>query len=114
MKRFLPWAAFVAGLVLIAVLLPLFNAAQPAGIRLTRGDARAIADAAAQKIGIPTDRPWSVLDWEAAARCRKELDPALELRRKAASDPVVGPRLGAYHVIYYRRGLEKYPEHGYV
>ena len=39
MKRFIPWAAFVAGLALIGALMPRFNAAQPAGIRLTRGDA---------------------------------------------------------------------------
>ena len=31
MKRFLPWAAFVVGLVLISVLMPRFNAGQPIG-----------------------------------------------------------------------------------
>src|SRR5215470_10167516 len=106
MKRFLPWAAFVGGLVLIALLMPRFNAAQPPGIRLTRGDARPLADAAARAVGIPVPQAWSVLSWEGSARLRKELDPNLELRRNAAADPVIAPRLGFYHVTYYRRGLE--------
>src|SRR5581483_9166767 len=49
-----------------------------------------------------------------SSRLRKQLEPDRELRRRAADDPVVGPRLGYYHAIYYRRGLEKYPEYGYV
>ena len=114
MKRYAPYLAFVVGIVVVAALLPLFNAAQPRGIRLTRGDARPIADAAASGLGIPIDRAWSVISWEDSPRLRKQLEPDLDLRRRAEADPVIGPRLGYFHAMYYRRGLEKYPEYGYV
>src|SRR5262245_7728856 len=114
MKRILPWAAFIAGLVAIVVLIPMFNAGQPAGIRLTRGEARPIADKAARNLGIPVDRAWSVLSWDNSDRLSKELETNSDRRRNAAADPVIGPRLGFYHARYYRRGLEKYPEFGYV
>ena len=114
MKRYAPYLAFVVGLAVVAALLPRFNAAQPRGIRLTRGDARPIADAAARNVGIPVDNAWSDLAWDSSARLTKQLEPDLEQRRKAQDDPVLGPRLGHYHVMYYRRGLEKFPEYGYV
>ncbi|HEV8431938.1 MAG TPA: PP2C family protein-serine/threonine phosphatase [Thermoanaerobaculia bacterium] len=115
MKRYAPYLVCAAGLLVLFLLMPYFNAAQPRGIRVTAGQARAIADAAAQKqVGIPIDRAWSVASWQESARLRKQLEPDLELRRKATDDPVVGPRLGSYHFIYYRRGLEKFPEYGYV
>jgi hypothetical protein len=115
MKRYAPYLFCVAGLLALFLLMPYFNAAQPRGIRITAGEARAIADAAAQKqAGIPIDRAWSVRSWQQSARLTKQLEPDLELRRKANDDPVVGPRLGFYHFMYYRRGLEKFPEYGYV
>src|SRR5213593_3272325 len=114
MKRYAPYLAFVVGIAVVAVLLHPFSAAQPRGIRLTRGDAIPIADAAARKLGIPVDEAWSVLSWQDSARLKKELEPSLERRRKGEDDAVVGPRLGFYHRMYYRRGLEKYPEYGYV
>jgi hypothetical protein len=114
MKRLVPWAAFVAGVILIVILMPRFNAAQPAGIRLTRGEAIPIADAAARSIGIPVDRSWAVLSWSPSYRLEKQLDPDSELRRHAGSDPVLGPRLHTYLRRYYRRGLEKLPPYGYV
>jgi len=114
MKKVLPYLACVLGIVLLVVLLPRFNAAQPQGIRLTRGDAVPIADAAARQLGIPVDRSWTVLAWTNSPLLDKELEPKPELRRRAADDPVVGPRLGGYKRTYYRRGLEKTTPYGYV
>jgi len=114
MKKVLPYLACVLGIVLLVVLLPRFNAAQPQGIRLTRSDAVPIADAAARQLGIPVDRAWTVLAWTNSPLLDKELDPRPELRRRAADDPVIGPRLGGYRRIYYRRGLEKSTPYGYV
>jgi hypothetical protein len=114
MKRFLPWAAFVAGLALIAVLMPRFNAAQPAGIRLTRGDAAGIADAEARRMGIPVEKAWASLSWSDSPLITKELQGKEDLLRHAADDPVLGPRLGGFKRSYYRRGMEKFQPYGYV
>jgi hypothetical protein len=114
MKRFLPWAAFVAGLVLIAVLMPRFNAAQPIGIRLTRGEAARIADAEARRMGIPVDQAWASLFWADSPLVRKELESNPDFLRRAHDDPVLGPRLGGYQRRYYRRGVEKFQPYGYV
>src|SRR5436190_1310269 len=114
MKRFLPWAAFVAGLALIAVLMPRFNAGQPIGIRLTRGDAARVADAEARRMGIPVDQAWADLYWADSPLVRKELEAKPDLLRRAKSDPVLGPRLGGYQRRYYRRGVEKFQPYGYV
>jgi hypothetical protein len=114
MKRLAPYLAFVVGIIVIALLLRPFNAAQPRGIRLTLRDAAPIADTAARNLGIPIDKAWSARSWQESARLAKQLETNLELRRKAADDPVIAPRLGAYHTMYYRRGLEKFPEYGYA
>ena len=114
MKKVLPFLACVAGIVILIVLMPRFNAAQPQGIRLTRSDAVPIADAAARQLGIPVGRSWSVLSWTNSTLLDKELEPKPELRRRAADDPVIGPRLGGYRRNYYRRGLEKTVPYGYV
>ncbi|HEX3580015.1 MAG TPA: PP2C family protein-serine/threonine phosphatase [Thermoanaerobaculia bacterium] len=114
MKKVLPYLACVLGIVVLAVLMPRFNAAQPQGIRLTRSDAVPIADAQARQLGIPVDQSWTVLSWENSPLLDKELEPKPELRRRAADDPVLGPRLGGYKRIYYRRGLEKNTPYGYV
>jgi len=114
MKRFLPFAAFVAGLVLIVVLTPRFNAAQPVGIRLTRSDAAKIADAEALRMGIPVDEAWTSLSWADSPHVGKELESKPDIRRRAADDPVLGPRLGGYKRTYYRRGVEKFQPYGYV
>jgi hypothetical protein len=106
--------ACAAGVIVIVLLMPRFNDAQPQAIRLTRADAVPIADAQARQIGIPVDRSWTVLSWADSALLDKELEPKPELRRRAADDPVIGPRLGGYKRIYYRRGLEKYSPYGYV
>jgi hypothetical protein len=114
MKRIVPWLAFVAGVVALVLLMPLFNAAQPKGIRLTRSDAVPIADAAARALGIPVDKAWSSLSWTDSPLLDKQLQPTPGLRRRAEDDPVIGPRLGGYHRTYYRRGLEKTQPYGDV
>ena len=43
MKRYAPYVLCVAGLAALCILIPRFNAAQPRGVALTRGDAREIA-----------------------------------------------------------------------
>jgi hypothetical protein len=115
MKRFLlPLAAFAAGLILIIILMPHFNAAQPIGIRLTRGDAKKIADAEAARMGIPVDQAWASLFWSDSPLISKALQSKPDLRRRASADPVLGPRLGGYKRTYYRRGVEKFQPYGYV
>lgn len=114
MKRYAPYAAFVVGIAVVAALIPLFNAAQPAGTRLTRGDVVPIADAAARSIGIPVDQTWDVVSWQPSYRLQKQLDPTPDLSRRAHDDPVLGPRLRQYMRRYWRRGYEKYPPNGYV
>ncbi|HEX3582180.1 MAG TPA: PP2C family protein-serine/threonine phosphatase [Thermoanaerobaculia bacterium] len=114
MKRYAPYLLFAAGLVVLLVILPRFNAAQPRGVRITRKDAIPIADAAARGVGIPVDRSWAVLSWSPSYRLEKQLDTDPELRRRAEDDPVLGPRMHAYMRRYYRRGLEKFPPAGWV
>jgi hypothetical protein len=114
MKRALPYIACAGGIIALVILIPLFNDAQPQGIRLTRSDAVPIADAEARSLGIPVDRSWTVLSWANSTLLDKELEPHPELRRRANADPVVGPRLGGYKRVYYRRGLEKSTPYGYV
>jgi hypothetical protein len=114
MKKVIPFLACLVGIVVIVVLMPRFNDAQPQGIRLTRSDAVPIADAQARQIGIPVERAWAVLSWANSTLLDKELEPKPELRRRASDDPAIGPRLGGYKRVYYRRGLEKSPPYGYV
>src|SRR5688572_26239095 len=104
MKRFAPFLACLAGIAILAVLIPRFNSSQPQGIRLTRAQAKAVADAEARRVGIPVDRAWSTLSWAGSGLLDEVLDKDPELRRRAASDPVVRPRLGGYRATYYRRG----------
>src|SRR5437588_259719 len=95
MKRYGPIAACVAGIAVIALLLPLYNWAQSQGVRLTRAQAAAVADKAGRTVGIPVDKAWSILTWQTSSLLNKEVrkDPAR--RRLTAADPVFGPRLGA-------------------
>jgi len=114
MKKYLPYLACTIGIAVLVILIPRFNDAQPQGIRLTRADAVPIADAEARQIGIPVDRAWTVLSWQDSPLLNKELEPKPDLRRRSADDPVIGPRLGGYKRVYYRRGLEKTIPYGYV
>ncbi|MEO8033424.1 MAG: PP2C family protein-serine/threonine phosphatase [Acidobacteriota bacterium] len=114
MKRFSPYAAFLLGVLALALLLPRFNASQPVGVRVSRSSAIRIANAEATKLGIPVDKSWSAVSWLGSGLLDKELEGNDSRRRAAALDPVIGPRLGGYAVTYYRRGLEKFQPYGRV
>jgi hypothetical protein len=114
MKRYAPYTACIAGIITILLLLPRFNPAQPRGIRLTRGEAMAVADAAARKLGIPVDQSWPTLGWNTAGKLNQELRGDPQRRARAWDDPVIGPRLGSYRRIYYWRGKDKNTPHGLV
>src|SRR5207302_1800569 len=88
MKRLVPFILCVAGIALIALLMPQFNLAQPRGVRLTRAQARAIADAAARQIGVPVDQAWSNIVWNGSDHFSKELENDPARRRRADDDPV--------------------------
>ncbi|HET7436071.1 MAG TPA: PP2C family protein-serine/threonine phosphatase [Thermoanaerobaculia bacterium] len=114
MKRFAPLAACLLGVIGLLLLLPRFDAPQPHGIELTRGEAEKIADQEARSLGIPVDRAWTNDTWVGSPLLDRVLDPDPARRRAAADDPAIGPRLGGYRITYYRRGLEKFPPYGYV
>src|SRR5438874_707872 len=103
MKRYAPYFASIAGMAVLMLLLPRFNVAQPRGIRLTRAEAITAADAQARRLGIPVEKAWSVLVWEDSRLLENELQSDPESRRKAIDDPVLGPRLGSYRRVHYRR-----------
>jgi sigma-B regulation protein RsbU (phosphoserine phosphatase) len=107
-------AAGVAGVALLAVLLPLYDAPQPRGLTVTRGRVREIADAEARKWGIEVEKAFVVTTLEDSPLLDKELRDKPDLRRKADADPVVGPRLVGFRVNYWRNGVDKYPPYGYV
>src|ERR1700687_1089667 len=107
MRRILPWAVCALGTAILLALLPYFNSSQPRGIRLTRGEAQTIGDRSARQLGIPVDQAWSALSWEDSSLLSKELDPDPDRRRRAELDPAIGPRLGGYHVSYYRHDTDK-------
>lgn len=113
MKRALPIVAAVAGVIAIFAVLPFYRPAQPKGARITRGQARAIADRAARGVGIDLDRTWATIVWSPSPILRKELRDHPQ-RAQAWDDPVLGPRLNAYEITYYHRGKEKFPESGIV
>ena len=114
MKRLVPLLLCLAGLILLALLVPRFNAAQPRGVAITRAEAKVIADGAAQRVGVPVTKAWSNEIWYVSPYLEKELerDPARVLR--ADGDPVIRPRMGAYRVTYYRRGGEKFLPPSYL
>ena len=102
------------GAATLAALLPRFDAAQPRGLSVTRPQAVAIADRAAREWGIPVERAFRIVTWEENPLLEQELASSPGVRRALDEDPVVGPRLAGFRVTYFRRGLEKLPEHGYV
>jgi hypothetical protein len=114
MKRFYSYAAFVGGIIALVLVLPRFTSSQPRGIRVTRGEARVIADEQARKTGIPVDKAWSSEVWSSSQMLEDVLDRDPVRRRAAAEDPVIAPRLGAYHFTYYRRGQDKIIPYGIV
>ena len=114
MKRIAPYLAFAAGIVLLAFLLPQFDYIEPPKIRITRDEALSRADVAAREVGIPVEKAWKAITWDTSPIMNKELQNQPERRRQAYADPVVGPEMGWFHVIYFRRGLEKFPPYGDV
>ncbi len=113
-RRLLTIAASLAGALLLPLLFPRFDAPQPHGMSVTRAEAQAIADRAARQLGIPVDESWTVLAAEPAPILEEQYrdDPAL--RRRAVADPAVGPRMAGFRATYFRKGLDKRPEHGFV
>ena len=114
MKRFFPWLLCAIGIAALAVLVPMFTASQPKGIRLTRGEARRIADAEARRMGIPVGQSWPALTWDDSPLLEEQLQKDRDLRARAGDDPVLGPRLGGYKATYFRYNFEKYTPFGVV
>jgi len=108
-RRWVLPAAGLLGLAVYGVLLPRFSAIQPRGLAISRSDARRIADAEAERLGVPLERAYGVTTWEDSDILEKEFRFDSARRRAAATDPVAGPRLGGYKVTYFRLGLEKFP-----
>lgn len=112
-KRLVPLLALIAGAVALWLVLPLYTPAQPQGAAVTRPDARATANRAAEEVGIPVERSWTTLIWYPS----QILDKALRehpQREAAWLDPVLGPRLNAYRLTYYHLDKDKFPPQGYV
>ncbi|HKO59467.1 MAG TPA: PP2C family protein-serine/threonine phosphatase [Thermoanaerobaculia bacterium] len=114
MKRLVPLGACVVGIILLAVLIPRFNTAQPMGISVTRDEAHRIADVQARELGIPVDKAWTDEVWVGSPLLDRELDPDPARRLRANADPVIGPRLGGHRINYFRRGADKFTPYGYV
>jgi hypothetical protein len=64
MKRFTTLIACAAGLAALLFLLPLFDAPQPRGARITRAEARAVADRAIHDLGVDLDKVWGATTWD--------------------------------------------------
>lgn len=109
MKRFLPLIACLIGLAVLLALLPIFDPPQPRGVRITRDQARELADAEATRIGVDVDETWSVVTWENHILLESEFKGKPELRRQASRDPIVGPRILAYQIVYFYNGRPKFP-----
>lgn len=109
MKRFAPLLACVVGLVALFALLPLFDPPLPRGVRITRDTARTIADREAQKLSIDLSRAWGVTSYEKHFLLEEIFKKDPDLRRRATQDPIVGPRISAYWVRYFRKGEPKFP-----
>src|SRR5690349_5755599 len=108
MKRYFPLIACALGLAALFALLPLFDPPQPRNLRITRDQARAAADAAVRKLGLKVEDTWSVVSWENHGLLEQQFLGKPELRRKAAVDPIVGPRMVAYFIPYFYSGRTKF------
>lgn len=78
-------------------------------MRITRDQAKAIADRQIEKLGVKVSDLWGVVTWENHILLEDELRKP-ELRRRAGLDPIVGPRMVAYRIAYFYRGLPKGPQ----
>lgn len=108
-KRFAPFLVCIAGLLVLLLAQRLFDRVQPRHVNVTREKALATADREAQKLGVDLSRAWRVVTWEDGGILEREYASDAALRRRASADPVVSERLGSYYVVYFRRGVEKYP-----
>src|SRR5262245_50169235 len=109
MKRLYPWLAFAGGIIVLALVLPLYQPAQPREARVTRAEAQRIADESAAGLGIAPHTLWSSNTWIASYILEKQLERDPARRAAAAGDPVIGPRLGAYRINYYQANVSKFP-----
>lgn len=114
MKRVVPFLACAAGLIALFFLLPVFRSSYPRPVRITQADALEIADKAIREVGVDVDKSWRAVTWETSQIIDQEIGKDPERRKKALADPVVGPRIGSYHIAYFHRGLEKFPNLGDV
>lgn len=115
MKRFAPFLLLaLAGTALMAWLLPWYATPLPAEISITRAQAREIGDRAAREYGIPVDDAWPLVTWEQSNILEPVLGDDPGLRRRAAADPVLAPRLAGWRVTYFRRGESKNPPYGFA
>jgi hypothetical protein len=114
MKRTINLAFGIAGIIVMMLLIPLFEAPQPRDLSISRATARATADSVARKLGIEVDSAWVLVTWESSHLLESELADDPERRRAADYDPVLAPRLAGFRVTYFRRGLEKWPAYGWV
>ena len=113
MKRVLPWVLAAIGSVAVLLVLPLYRPGQPQGISITRPQAKAIADVAARRVGIPVDRSWTSITWAPSPFLTRELRSHPQ-RDAAWKDPVIGPRMRTYRITFWDRDNVKYPPLGYV
>jgi hypothetical protein len=104
----------VVGLVAVFALQPLFDTPMPPRISVTNEDLLQIAEQTARELAIPVDDAWVSSTWIARPDMERILKDSRELRRRAASDPVIGPRLHGYRVTYWRKDAAKQPPHGWV
>jgi len=74
MKRLSPWLAFAGGIIVLALVIPLFLPAQPHEVRVTRPDAQRIADEAAAQLGVAPHKLWSAMTWRTSAMLDTELE----------------------------------------
>ena len=100
MKRLLPWFAAPLAVIVLLLVLPVYQPAQPQGAAVTRAEAQRVADRAARDVGIATERAWSTLVWWPSQILEKELRHHPR-RADAWNDPVLGPRLNSYRITYY-------------
>ena len=102
------------GSVAFALLLPSFQAPLPAKATITRDTALKIANAAAAEYGIPVDEAWTIVTWEQHDMLESLFGDDADLRRRAAADPVVGPRISSWRVTWFRKGEAKFPGWGFA
>ena len=114
MSRYSILLTGIVGLIALMLVLPSFDSAQPKGISIGREEARRIAEVAARDLGIPIDEAWVTLVWDQSFLIQGELQKNPELFDRAWDDPILGPRMGGFMAIYWRKGLEKYPYWGHV